>query len=553
MVKSEWWKSGPRAGYGPTGSAGRRVDPPTFCFHWALAGAALVSLVTGLRIAADQRPGLQGEGAWHWLARLLPQGMVFHWHLLSAAVLMGALAGYGLFLAASGEHRRYRIRRAGRALAGLRTAVIIHWAGLGLLGATLATGVGLYFGALPAAAGALRETHFWLALALPAYITLHLLSHLRLGGPGQLLAMVRIRAGGLAWGLPALAAGALMAVVAGRVDTTFNPTLLIAHATAPPRLDGNAGDPAWATAPAVIVDTHMGLQETAIPVTVRAVHDNERAWWLFSWPDSSRSLAHLPVSKTTTGWQVLHDGFEQDDERTHYEDKLAVMLAARNPWAARTSIHLGSSPLNGAPSPRHGRGYHYTTDGARHDLWHWKAVRSDTLFQADDQSFGPPEPAHALAPRYTAGYRSDPRMSGGYKANWNWFRAHTVTPKRLPLSSRHRFPATTDGVDAGPRGTVMRWSDGFPYTSNTDRIPAGTAIPAVLTTQPMEGDRGHVGARGRWADGRWTVEMSRDLDTGSPFDVAITDDTHLWVSVFDHSQTRHTYHLRPLRLRLERP
>lgn len=99
----------------------------------------------------------------------------------------------------------------------------------------------------------------------------------------------------------------------------------------------------------------------------------------------------------------------------------------------------------------------------------------------------------------------------------------------------------------------MRWSDGFPYTSNTDRIPAGIAIPAVLTTQPMEGDRGHVGARGRWADGRWTVEMSRDLDTGSPFDVAITDDTHLWVSVFDHSQTRHTYHLRPLRLRLERP
>lgn len=530
------------------------MDLPVFCFHWIIAGAALVSLATGLRIAADQRPGLGPEGAWHWLTGLLPQGAVFHWHLLCAAVLTGALAGHVLLLAAGGGHRRFRLGRASRGVPGLGPAVISHWAGLLLLLAALATGLGLYLGGLPVAAATLREVHFWLALGLPGYIAVHLLAHWRLGGVGQLLAMLRVRARGLGWGLPALVTGGLLAVAFVRLDAIVHPVLTVAQTATPPRLDGRGDDPAWAAASPVTLGTHRGPGQEVIPVTLRAVHDGQRSWWLFSWPDPTRSLAHLPLVKGTDGWRVLHDGFERDDERTHYEDKLAVMLAADAPRAALTSIHLGASPLAGAPPARHGRGYHYTSGGERHDLWHWKAVRTDPLFQADDQSFGPPEPAHALAPRYTAGYRSDPKTRGGYGANWAWFRPGTVTPKRLPSSSQHRFATAAGQVpDPGPRGTVMRWGDGFPYAPSADRVPTGTAIPAILTSDAMEGDRGQVGARGHWADGHWTVEMSRDLDTGSPFDVAIADGTCLWVSVFDHVQTDHSYHLRPLRLRLERP
>jgi len=45
--------------------------------------------------------------------------------------------------------------------------------------------------------------------------------------------------------------------------------------------------------------------------------------------------------------------------------------------------------------------------------------------------------------------------------------------------------------------------------------------------------------------------MKRALDTGSTYDVALRDGTYLWVAVFDHSQTRHSWHMRPLRLRME--
>ena len=39
-------------------------------------------------------------------------------------------------------------------------------------------------------------------------------------------------------------------------------------------------------------------------------------------------------------------------------------------------------------------------------------------------------------------------------------------------------------------------------------------------------------------------------DKAAQFPWMASAGTRLWVAVFDHAQTRHTYHLRPLRLRL---
>ena len=42
----------------------------------------------------------------------------------------------------------------------------------------------------------------------------------------------------------------------------------------------------------------------------------------------------------------------------------------------------------------------------------------------------------------------------------------------------------------------------------------------------------------------------RALDTGSKFDIpfVVGKDLFMWVSVFDHTQTRHTRHMRPVRI-----
>jgi hypothetical protein len=99
----------------------------------------------------------------------------------------------------------------------------------------------------------------------------------------------------------------------------------------------------------------------------------------------------------------------------------------------------------------------------------------------------------------------------------------------------------------------MPLTETVPYSAELDAaIPVGTVIPSVVFDKPFEGDRGDVTVFARWKDGWWTLEAKRKLDTGSKYDQPIVDGMFMWVSVFDHNQVRHTRHLRPLRLSLQK-
>ena len=97
---------------------------------------------------------------------------------------------------------------------------------------------------------------------------------------------------------------------------------------------------------------------------------------------------------------------------------------------------------------------------------------------------------------------------------------------------------------------VLHWLvAGLLLVSLATGFAEGAVVPSVVLRGPIEGDHGDVSAIGRWSDGTWRLEMKRDLNTASPYDVPISDGTYLWVAVFDHSQTRHSWHMRPLRIR----
>jgi len=76
-------------------------------------------------------------------------------------------------------------------------------------------------------------------------------------------------------------------------------------------------------------------------------------------------------------------------------------------------------------------------------------------------------------------------------------------------------------------------------------------IPGVLLAGEFSGDRADVRCAGRWAAGRWSLEVVRRLDTGSAYDVAIESGVFMRLAAFDHSQIRHTRHVRPIRLEVE--
>lgn len=503
--------------------------------HWIWVGAVCASFISGQRIGLDNANASltpqqldYSRPAWQdWL----PAGAVFEWHRASGLLLAVSLAGYLILLVFS---RRFRILQwRWQDSTPKASHYFFIWLGLVLLSAQLATGT-LLAAELENLPGVL-VAHRWLSWLILAYLLVHPTVSIIYLGWRRSLSILTGSLNGMWLASGCLALAMMAAYIAiGRYPLPLN----VAYSEFPPRIDGDPGDSVWQLATPVTVITRHGNLDRTIPVSVKALQVGERIYFQLRWPDSSIHREHLSMAKATDGWRILATTFSHDDERIYYEDKLALMLSDQSLFDAMRSIHLGMQPLAGEPVARHRRGFHYTSSGKPLDIWHWKSVRTNHLSQADDNYFSMPQPALACAPRYTAGYQQDPSRGGGYTANYRFY-DQRVTPLRLPTN-----------IPAAAEKYWMRWPDGRPWTEQQDQtLEPGTRIPGIISKGPLQGDRGQVGARGNWQQGYWQLELSRALNTGSPFDTAIGEQTLLWIAVFDNAQTRHSYHLRPLQLR----
>ena len=94
-----------------------------------------------------------------------------------------------------------------------------------------------------------------------------------------------------------------------------------------------------------------------------------------------------------------------------------------------------------------------------------------------------------------------------------------------------------------------------PYTQEADaQIPVGTVLPGVIISGDNDGERAEVTGRAKWKDGHWTLITARNLKTASSKfgkDFVPGHPLYMWVAVFDHTQTRHTVHSRPIRVVLQ--
>lgn len=338
-----------------------------------------------------------------------------------------------------------------------------------------------------------------------------------------------------------------------------------------PILDGDTSDRAWRGVRPFSLLTGEGGNfddkgETRIEI--RAVHDGTYAYFLFTWEDSTRSLKHLPLIKEADGWHLLHSGFQAGDEHQYNEDKFSVLLTTSDvTLAGGRTFHPGPQPVAGAPATMSGRGLHYTAAGYA-DVWQWKATSSAAGWM-DDAHFGPPlNPTPMQAANvvpYKGGFAPDPGTAN-YRDNFTVEADSTGGPRRSRLVAPLRLPkvvaATTDAlgdIDLDPthgESDGARWfmteQDSTLYSAELDaRIPVGTVIPGVILGGEYSGDRADVRCAGRWASGLWALEVKRRLDTTSEFDVPIRSGVRMRVAAFDHSQIRHTRHVRPIRIEVE--
>jgi Ethylbenzene dehydrogenase/Prokaryotic cytochrome b561 len=338
-----------------------------------------------------------------------------------------------------------------------------------------------------------------------------------------------------------------------------------------PILDGDTSDPVWRSIQPFSLMTNQGGNldgKGESHVTIRAVHDGTWAYFLFTWEDPTRSLKQLPLIKQIDGWHLLHDGYERGDEQAFNEDKFAVLLTTMDvDLAGDRTFHASPQPVPGAPATMTGRGLHFTTTaGVYADVWQWKATSGGSTGWMDDDHFGPPlEPTPMQvnnAVPYRGGFAPDPGTAN-YSNNFERPAEGAendaiVRPRRLPrdlAATLSRMGQLSLDPNVG-EGDGARWfmteAETMPYSQEVDRlIPIGTVIPGVIIAGEFSGDRADVRCAARWASGHWALEVARRLNTGSEFDVPIKTGVFMRVGAFDHSQIRHTRHVRPIRLEVE--
>jgi hypothetical protein len=540
-----------------------------------IAAAMTASLLTGLRISADAPDAVVSK----FLSPVLPQGEVWTVHFIASFLLFLVATAYVGYLllggltgrVAPGKLRVLTIPGAPRKAMWGAVNIAMHWLLYGLVLALTGTGIALYLGY----GGWFVAIHAACALAALAYIVAHVLTHFAYGGWQQLLRVFRpsrLSGPGRRSKRPLLIAsmiGLPVAVGIAGIDFGTRNRLDVPVVSAPPSLDAVLDEPAWARARPVVVQTNQGVNlggSGESRVEIRAVRDTQRIYFAFRWEDPSRSTIRLPLRKEEDGWHVVGENAGRADVIDFYEDKFAVIFSRSDAFGAGGTSHLGPRPLADRPSSLNERGLHYT-DGHLVDMWQWKASRGGLLGYMDDQYIGPPRPASddeaAKRARYQGGYWNDAGTvlyqynfpfegPGGYRG--------PVQPRVLPKDVSATTAALGSFDLADPDRSLdpgARWwmteAEVVPYSKELDdTIPVGTVMPGVLIKEGFTGDRAQVRAAARWEEGFWTLEVSRELVTSSPTDVdfEIGKDLFVWVAVFDHNQTRHTRHTRPVRLNL---
>ncbi len=81
----------------------------------------------------------------------------------------------------------------------------------------------------------------------------------------------------------------------------------------------------------------------------------------------------------------------------------------------------------------------------------------------------------------------------------------------------------------------------------------GDQLPGYLLHAGWKGSFGDIKTKGVWKDGKWTVMLSRKLDTGNDDDVQYNTRKKypFAVSVFDNSGAEHSYNSELLKLQFK--
>ncbi|MEW6034855.1 MAG: ethylbenzene dehydrogenase-related protein [Chloroflexota bacterium] len=291
-----------------------------------------------------------------------------------------------------------------------------------------------------------------------------------------------------------------------------------------PVLDG-VRESLWLQSPPLLVpvDNGANLVGGRTTVEMRALYDKDMVYFLAEWADPTQSVQRMPWQKQADGtWKQLTSSTTHQ-ENTYYEDKFALIWDIKIADFTKAGCTATCHPGEQAASA-YGSKYTLNADGIG-DIWHWKGVRTGTVGQIDDQYLDGKRPSESAE----AGRHSDPKTGGGYSDNIN--AAKTAPAYALPNNAKANV-------------TGIYWIDNSEKVGFDDLsyVP-GDEVPGIIVSA-ITGDRGDISAQAKWDNGKWTLEWSRKLTTGSQYDVQFSDTAksyYFGVAVFDNAQVNHAW------------
>ncbi|MEK6751257.1 MAG: ethylbenzene dehydrogenase-related protein [Chloroflexota bacterium] len=327
--------------------------------------------------------------------------------------------------------------------------------------------------------------------------------------------------------------------------------LVASFVDAAPTLDGVADEAFWADAEDFVIDVDGGFGGFETKVNLKAVYTADSVYFLMTYEDPTESWFRSPWQKQEDGtWKKITDPDDKGgDNNSVYEDKMAFIWNINNSIAkfetrgCYTACHDGENPDEKPYGNKFTPG-----EGQLGDIWHWKSIRN--LNQLDDQYVDwttYEARKDADNGNKEAGRKSDPKDGGGYADNYGSMvdpadATKTVADKTIPGFTSPNIDMTT-----GAPGYILDSEKVALDQAALDALPVGSYIPGIVKSE-IVGDRGNISAGWVWADGVWTIEFGRLLDTASEFDVEFTDlaaSYYFGVAIFENAQVRHATQTAP--------
>lgn len=281
-------------------------------------------------------------------------------------------------------------------------------------------------------------------------------------------------------------------------------------------------DAVWEKAKALIIpfEGKEKFAEKNANVTTKAVYSGDDIYFLFKWSDPTKSV-------TKGAWQF--DGEKWTHQKGN-EDRISLLFEINriNNFATKGCAIVCHVP-QGATNAKEGK-FGTSTAVEKGDLWHWKAARSDPAGFADDTWL-------TQISEEKGGRKSD-AGGGGDQKN---ITKDKSKPKYMLASGKK---LNKDGI--------LLAADAVEITSYAV-FKAGNTITYRMPKMPA-GSRADIKAVSRYADGGWSVLLSRKLVTDNEDDVAFNPrkQYNFALALFDDSGDENSYDSEVITLKFKR-